>query len=285
MRNQSGKSPLVIKLVILSFLGLFLGEAIPSTAQEYGNITPPPPRPRRAYSTVDTYLRTHAGASVQEAPPKRRRAYSTGNSYSSGNSQGSKRRKAYGAADASSYSERLENRAPTHSAVAKSQKSRTTDNASKWHNFARSDAMKAPASGHTTRDATIGERRSYSTPSEYRNVENQRNETQTPAALKSEVKNSAKPSTNVTLPSSAAESKAEIKHNASFDLSDDVTSSLTSTASSGKFKSYSKTKIAPPDEKVFDVPRGRLGAIPPPQMPHPPTSLDGFELSSSKQTR
>ncbi|MBX9667432.1 MAG: hypothetical protein K2X93_07425 [Candidatus Obscuribacterales bacterium] len=278
MKNQSLKSCLTVRLIVLSSLALLVLNSIPSRAQEYGNITPPPPRPRRAYSTVDTYLRTHESASVQEAPSKRRRTYSTGNSYSGGTSLRTKRRRASVRAEQSSYSDRYEENR-RQNAVTKTHSSRTTGNTSTWYNFRA--GMVAPKPGETS-DGRKGERRTYSTPSTYRNVEEQHDKPPAPESSKREMKKSAKLTTNDTQRDSTEESKTEVRHEASYDLSADVTSSLTSTASIGKFKSYPKTKIAPPDANVFDIPKGRLTEIPPPQMPPPPTSLGGFELSSRK---
>ncbi len=45
-------------------------EVLPVVAQEYGgNLTPPPPRPRRAYSTIDTYNYTHGGGDTTYSDP------------------------------------------------------------------------------------------------------------------------------------------------------------------------------------------------------------------------
>lgn len=57
----------VIGAVLLSACLL---EVLPVPAQEYGgNLTPPPPRPRRAYSTIDTYNYTHGGGDTTYSDP------------------------------------------------------------------------------------------------------------------------------------------------------------------------------------------------------------------------
>ena len=50
---------LLVGVVLLSACAF---EGLPVLSQEYGgNLTPAPPRPRRAYSTIDTYNYTHGG--------------------------------------------------------------------------------------------------------------------------------------------------------------------------------------------------------------------------------
>lgn len=243
MKIQSGKSALAIRLIILSILALLLLDAIPSRAQDYGNITPPPPRPRRAYSTVDNYLRTHGGASMQTeaTPQRRRRAYTTVDSYVKTSPHSSKHRRAYETVDHFSG---------------------TTGDAKKPQHR-KSSASTAVHESPKVQDSDA---------------------VQVPVSSESKLKQPVKLNKSDTQSESKNESKSPVQHEASYELSDDVTGSLTATASVGKFKSlYPRTKLAPPDEKVFDVPAGKLGVIPPPQMPLAPTSLGGLELSSNSR--
>jgi hypothetical protein len=253
MRKRTATGSLIL-LTITMVLSCAL-DFQPTFGQDYGNITPPPPRPRRAYSTVEQYNYSHGGDVYVEQARKAKK-------------------KKIKKAVVKAVKEKLTATEGKSNKTGDRSSDKSTDNAS-----LKGGAADSPTSGKNGPGSKSSDRTKANETVQKKQAKDLTDSVMTKKSVSKESSSStlSKGTTGGTV-SSITNSTA-----------DSITGSTTGSATGEKASESESTKTPGVDsaqtsasgaETPVKPSNSKISSIPPPQMPPPPTSIGGFSTNA-----